>query len=58
VLLGVQDVECAGCRARICPRDEQICLAGIDGDAVAGAVRQLVDAASVRSRETRRPAFA
>jgi ADP-heptose:LPS heptosyltransferase len=44
VLLGDQDIPCAGCRARVCPFPGQPCLADVTPDAVAAAVRGLVGA--------------
>jgi ADP-heptose:LPS heptosyltransferase len=45
VLLGDQDIACAGCRARRCPHgDVQPCLAGVTPDDVVGAVRRLAPA--------------
>jgi ADP-heptose:LPS heptosyltransferase len=45
VLLGDQDIACAGCRARVCPHgDIQPCLAGVTPEDVIGAVRQLAPA--------------
>ncbi len=41
VLLGDQDVTCAGCRARTCPIPGQPCLAPYDAQAVVDAVRRL-----------------
>jgi ADP-heptose:LPS heptosyltransferase len=41
VLLGDQDVPCAGCRARVCPFEGQPCLAPVTVDAVLTAVEQL-----------------
>jgi ADP-heptose:LPS heptosyltransferase len=58
VLLGAQAVECAGCRARTCPREEQVCIADIDGAAIAGAMRYLVGASGLHADKTRRPAVA
>ena len=42
VLLGHQDIACGGCRARICPFEQQHCLAGVTPEAVAEALRTLV----------------
>jgi ADP-heptose:LPS heptosyltransferase len=39
--LGVQEIECAGCRARSCPRPGQPCTASIRGVDVADAVERL-----------------
>lgn len=41
VLLGDQDIACAGCRARRCPVAGQPCLAPYDADAVVDAVEHL-----------------
>jgi ADP-heptose:LPS heptosyltransferase len=41
VVLGDQDVPCAGCRARVCPIEGQPCLAPVTVDAVLTAVEQL-----------------
>jgi len=41
VLLGDQDVACAGCRARDCPIAGQPCLAPVGPDAVVAAVAEL-----------------
>jgi ADP-heptose:LPS heptosyltransferase len=41
VLLGDQDVPCAGCRARVCPVEGQPCLAPVSVNAVLTAVEQL-----------------
>ena len=41
VVLGDQDVPCAGCRARVCPIEGQPCLAPVTVDAVLHAVEQL-----------------
>jgi ADP-heptose:LPS heptosyltransferase len=40
-LLGDQDVECAGCRARQCPRRQQVCLDRIGASAALDAVLDL-----------------
>lgn len=40
-LLGDQAIECAGCRARVCPFEGQPCLAGVTPEAVADAVARL-----------------
>lgn len=42
VLLGEQDIACAGCRARRCPVPGHPCLAGLDASTVLGAVEDLV----------------
>jgi ADP-heptose:LPS heptosyltransferase len=41
VLLGDQDIACAGCRARRCPLEGQPCLVPFDADAVVAAVDRL-----------------
>jgi ADP-heptose:LPS heptosyltransferase len=41
VVLGTQDVRCAGCRSRTCPLDEQVCLTGVGGHDVVAAVGRL-----------------
>jgi ADP-heptose:LPS heptosyltransferase len=41
VLLGVQDIPCAGCRSRVCPIGGQPCLAAVDVDDVVAAVDTL-----------------
>jgi ADP-heptose:LPS heptosyltransferase len=46
VLLGTQDVECAGCRASVCPRDEQVCLASVGADEVVAALESLAGTSS------------
>jgi ADP-heptose:LPS heptosyltransferase len=38
VLLGAQDIECAGCRARVCPRVGHPCLASVSIEDVIDAV--------------------
>ncbi len=43
-VLGAQDVPCAGCRSRVCPLDEQVCLAGVTGTDVVAALDRLVPA--------------
>jgi ADP-heptose:LPS heptosyltransferase len=44
VLLGAQDMECAGCRARICPREHQSCLADVGTEHVLAALDVLARA--------------
>jgi ADP-heptose:LPS heptosyltransferase len=44
VLLGVQDIDCAGCRSRVCPIPGQPCIGGIDVDDVVAAVASLTPA--------------
>jgi ADP-heptose:LPS heptosyltransferase len=41
VVLGDQGVPCAGCRSRVCPLDEQICLSRVTGADVVAALDQL-----------------
>ncbi|MDQ3946656.1 MAG: glycosyltransferase family 9 protein, partial [Actinomycetota bacterium] len=41
VLLGVQDISCAGCRARICPVAGHPCLGSVDVTEVVAAVDAL-----------------
>jgi ADP-heptose:LPS heptosyltransferase len=41
VLLGDQDIECAGCRARTCPWEGQPCLSSVTPERVAEAVSAL-----------------
>jgi ADP-heptose:LPS heptosyltransferase len=41
ILLGDQTIECAGCRARECPRLDQACVSGITVDEVVSAIRRL-----------------
>lgn len=41
-LLGVQDISCRGCRARICPFENQPCLAAVSVDDVLASLDQLV----------------
>jgi ADP-heptose:LPS heptosyltransferase len=40
-LLGMQDIPCAGCRARVCPMTEHPCLSSIETGAVIEAVESL-----------------
>jgi ADP-heptose:LPS heptosyltransferase len=49
VLLGDQNIACAGCRARDCPVPGQPCLAGIRPLDVVEAVDQLAGASSMRA---------
>jgi ADP-heptose:LPS heptosyltransferase len=44
VLLGAQDIPCAGCRSRACPIPGQPCLSAVEVDEVAVAVAHLADA--------------
>jgi ADP-heptose:LPS heptosyltransferase len=41
VLLGEQDIPCRGCRARVCPRGDHACVAGIRVDDVIAALHSL-----------------
>ena len=41
VLLGVQDIGCAGCRSRVCPIPDQPCIGSIEVDDVVAAVASL-----------------
>jgi ADP-heptose:LPS heptosyltransferase len=41
VLLGDQEIECRGCRARVCPREHQPCLSCVEVDDVLRALRKL-----------------
>jgi ADP-heptose:LPS heptosyltransferase len=41
LVLGAQDVACAGCRSRACPLDEQVCLGAVGGDDVVAAIDRL-----------------
>jgi ADP-heptose:LPS heptosyltransferase len=50
VLLGDQTVDCAGCRARVCPHTRQRCLACIEPADVVAAVDVLVGTPSHESR--------
>ena len=44
VLLGVQDISCAGCRSRVCPVPGQPCIGSIEVDDVVAAVARLTRA--------------
>jgi heptosyltransferase-3 len=44
VLLGSQDIACAGCRSRVCPIPGQPCLGVVEVDDVVAAVASLADA--------------
>lgn len=48
VLLGNQEIECAGCRSRSCPRSRQHCVADITAHDVLDALGRLID---LRPRE-------
>jgi ADP-heptose:LPS heptosyltransferase len=41
LLLGRQDVACSGCRASVCPLEQQWCVSDVDGEVVANAVEAL-----------------
>lgn len=41
VLLGDQEIECAGCRSRTCPRPHQLCLDSVSAQAIEQAVASL-----------------
>lgn len=43
VLLGRQEIECGGCRARACPLPEQECTASVTPDEVITGLLQLID---------------
>lgn len=45
-VLGDQHVPCAGCRSRVCPLDEQRCLASVTGADVVAAIDRLAPAAA------------
>ena len=47
VLLGDQDISCAGCRARVCPRQGQPCLDPFTAESVLAALRQVRAATEV-----------
>lgn len=44
VLLGNQEIQCAGCRARICPYEEHPCLSDVSVDEVLQAIDSLAPA--------------
>jgi len=44
VVLGDQTVPCAGCRSRVCPLDEQVCLSSVSGTDVVAALDVLAPA--------------
>ena len=46
VLLGVQDIPCAGCRSRVCPIPGQPCIGDVEVDEVVAAVASLTHAAA------------
>jgi len=47
VLLGVQDIPCRGCRARVCPIETQPCLDRVSVDDVLSAVQHLTRSPAV-----------
>jgi ADP-heptose:LPS heptosyltransferase len=49
VLLGMQDIECAGCRARVCPRGGHPCLTSVPIDDAVAAVEILTSRGRTRS---------
>ena len=51
VLLGDQEIPCAGCRARECPFEDHPCLAVVEPSDVVEAVGRLVAAAELRDGE-------
>lgn len=44
VILGLQDIGCAGCRSRVCPIPGQPCIGSLDVDDVVAAVLSLTNA--------------
>jgi ADP-heptose:LPS heptosyltransferase len=40
-LLGDQEIACRGCRARVCPRADHACVAGVSVDDVLAALDRL-----------------
>lgn len=44
VVLGDQTVPCAGCRSRVCPLDEQVCVSQVSGADVVAALDSLAPA--------------
>jgi ADP-heptose:LPS heptosyltransferase len=48
-LLGIQDIDCHGCRARVCPFEGHPCIDHLSATEVADAVESLVAARSSRS---------
>jgi ADP-heptose:LPS heptosyltransferase len=46
-LLGEQDISCAGCRARVCPRQGQPCLDPFTAESVLAALREVRAATEV-----------
>ncbi len=47
VLLGEQEISCRGCRARVCPRGDHACLAGVTAGDVLAALARLRPQVSV-----------
>jgi hypothetical protein len=43
VLLGEQDIACAGCRARTCPFEGHPCIEGVSAPEAAAAVEALAE---------------
>ncbi|MBW3615653.1 MAG: glycosyltransferase family 9 protein [Actinobacteria bacterium] len=59
LLLGDQDIECEGCRARVCPLEGQPCLDGVEVDEVVSAVGELAGQKEAAARmHAPRPVFA
>lgn len=52
VLLGDQDIACAGCRARVCPIDGHPCVDSVAPEDVAAALRRLVGVPHGREART------
>jgi ADP-heptose:LPS heptosyltransferase len=48
LVLGRQEVPCAGCRCRRCPLDDQVCVSAVTGEGVVAAGRP-IDAGRVRT---------
>lgn len=48
VLLGDQTIACRGCRARVCPHEEQACLSGVSVGDVLAALDTLISARARR----------
>lgn len=53
VVLGAQDIACAGCRSTICPYDEQACVAGVTASDVTAAVDALTSRSTTCSDASR-----
>jgi ADP-heptose:LPS heptosyltransferase len=58
ILLGDQDIQCGGCRARLCPVPGHPCLDELDADLVVGAVRRLATADHTISPDATRMRYA